>query len=86
MYAGYPLSGRVALSFGDWQKGTEEMEISGRLNVLTHGEAGKGNAVLNIGPGKLSMDHSDMPLSLTGEAKLDDMIFMPCCPQNSAAR
>ncbi|ELY3086167.1 YdbH family protein [Klebsiella aerogenes] len=80
VYAGYPLSGRVALSVGDWQKGTEEMEISGRLNVLTHGEAGKGNAVLNIGPGKLSMDHSDMPLSLTGEAKLDDMIFYAVLP------
>ncbi len=29
---------------------------------------GKGNAVLNIGPGKLSMDNSDLPLRLTGEA------------------
>jgi hypothetical protein len=33
--------------------------------------------VLNIGPGKLSMDNSDMPLQLTGEAKLGDLIFMP---------
>ncbi|NGP69397.1 hypothetical protein G7B21_29265, partial [Klebsiella pneumoniae] len=31
---------------------------------------------LNIGPGKLSMDNSDLPLRLTGEAKLggDDTI------------
>jgi hypothetical protein len=60
----------VALSVGNWQQGTEQMTVSGRLNVLTEGHAGKGNAVLNIGPGKLSMDNSDMPLRLTGEAKL----------------
>ncbi|MQK21793.1 hypothetical protein EI013_25830, partial [Escherichia coli] len=72
-YAGYPLSGRVALSVGNWQQGTEQMRVSGRLTVLTHGEAGKGNAVLTIGPGKLSMDNSDMPLRLTGEAKLGDL-------------
>lgn len=66
----YPLRGRVALSVGNWQQGTEQMIVSGRLNVLTEGHAGKGNAVLNIGPGKLSMDNSDLPLRLTGEAKL----------------
>lgn len=75
-YQNYPLSGRVALSVGNWQQGTEQMTVSGRLNVLTEGHAGKGNAVLNIGPGKLSMDNSDMPLRLTGEAKLggDDLL------------
>ncbi len=69
-YEAYPLRGRVALSVGNWQQGTEQMIVSGRLNVLTEGHAGKGNAVLNIGPGKLSMDNSDLPLRLTGEAKL----------------
>jgi hypothetical protein len=43
--------------------------LTGRLNVLTQGDAGKGNAVLTIGPGRLSMDQSDMPLQLSGEAK-----------------
>ncbi|MEX0532491.1 YdbH family protein [Raoultella terrigena] len=79
-YAGYPLSGRVALSVDDWQQGTENMQVSGRLNVLTQGEAGKGNAVLNVGPGKLSMDSSDMPLRLTGEAKLGDLIVYAALP------
>lgn len=74
-YAGNALSGRVALSLGNWQQGTEQMQVSGRLNVLTQGQAGRGNAVLNIGPGKLSMDSSDMPLQLTGEAKLGDLIL-----------
>jgi hypothetical protein len=36
--------------------------------------------VLNIGPGKLSMDSSDMPLQLTGEAKLGDLIFYARLP------
>ncbi|SQI91605.1 Uncharacterised protein [Klebsiella oxytoca] len=36
-YAGNALSGRVALSVGNWQQGTEQMQVSGRLNVLTQG-------------------------------------------------
>ncbi|MBN0848240.1 hypothetical protein JTL96_38280, partial [Pseudomonas aeruginosa] len=79
-YEAYPLRGRVALSVGNWQQGTEQMIVSGRLNVLTEGHAGKGNAVLNIGPGKLSMDNSDLPLRLTGEAKLWEMILYAALP------
>ncbi len=56
------------------------MIVSGRLNVLTEGHAGKGNAVLNIGPGKLNMDNSDLPLRLTGEAKLGEMILYAALP------
>ena len=65
-YQGFPLSGRVGLRIDDWQKGLQRAQISGRLNVLTQGDAGKGNAVLTIGPGRLSMTDSDMPLQLTG--------------------
>lgn len=72
----------MALSVGNWQQGTEQMRVSGRLNVLTHGEGGKGNAVLTIGHGKLSMDNSDMPLQLTGEAKLGDLIVYAVLPAN----
>jgi hypothetical protein len=42
--------------------------------------------VLNIGPGKLSMDNSDLPLRLTGEAKLGEMIFTRRCRPSSAGR
>lgn len=52
---GLPLSGRVGLRIDNWQQGLEKATVSGRLNVLTQGDAGKGNAVLNIGPGSLSM-------------------------------
>lgn len=79
-YQGFPLSGRLGININNWQAGLENAVISGRLNVLTQGDAGKGNAVLTIGPGKLSMDNSDMPLRLTGEAKQDDLIFYAVLP------
>lgn len=73
--AGIPLSGRLGLKIDNWQQGTERAVISGRMNVLTQGDAGKGNAVLSFGPGKLSMDNSAMPLQLTGVAKQNDLIL-----------
>ena len=48
--------------------------------MLTQGQAGKGNAVLNFGPGKLSMDNSQLPLQLTGEAKQADLILYARLP------
>ncbi|HHW5411033.1 TPA: YdbH family protein [Escherichia coli] len=74
-YAGFPLSGRLGVKVDNWQAGLENALISGRLSVLTQGQAGKGNAVLNFGPGKLSMDNSQLPLQLTGEAKQADLIM-----------
>ncbi|POT55213.1 YdbH family protein [Citrobacter amalonaticus] len=79
-YQGLPLSGRLGIKVDNWQEGTEKAIISGRLNVLTQGVAGKGNAVLNFGPGKLSMDNSEMPLQLTGEAKDADLVFYARLP------
>ena len=72
-YEGFPISGRLGVSITDWQKGLENAQISGRLNVVTQGAAGKGNVVLTLGPGKLSMVNSEMPLQLTGEAKHEDL-------------
>lgn len=68
-YQGTPLSGRLGMQVENWQQGLEQARISGRLNVLTEGDAGKGNAVLSFGPGKLSMDNSAMPLQLFGEVR-----------------
>lgn len=79
-YAGFPLSGRVGLKIDNWQQGLDKAQISGRLNVLTQGEAGKGNAVLTIGPGRLSMTDNAMPLQLTGEAKQGDLVFYAVLP------
>ncbi|MFY9995114.1 MAG: YdbH family protein [Leclercia sp.] len=78
--AGIPLSGRLGLKIDNWQQGSENALISGRMNVLTQGDAGKGNAVLTFGPGKLSMDNSAMPLQLTGEAKQNDLTLYAGLP------
>lgn len=75
-----PLSGRLGLRINNWQQGFDKMQVAGRLNVLTQGAAGKGNAVLNIGPGRLSMDNSAMPLQLAGEAKYQDLILYATLP------
>ena len=64
----------------NWQAGLENAVVSGRLNILTQGDAGKGNAVLTLGPGKLGVDSSDMPLQLIGEAKQGDLIFYAKLP------
>ncbi len=79
-WAGFPLSGRLALQVDDWQKGLEQAQITARISVLTEGDAGKGNAVLTLGPGHLSMTESSMPLRLTGEAKQNQMIFYAMLP------
>lgn len=79
-YQGLPLRGGIVVRVDDWQKGLENATVSGRMNVLTQGRAGKGNAVLNIGPGKLSMTHSSLPLQLTGEAKQDGLVFYAVLP------
>ncbi|MHA0863200.1 YdbH family protein [Enterobacter wuhouensis] len=78
--SGMPLSGRVGLRVDSWQQGLENAIFTGRLNVLTQGDAGKGNAVLNIGPGKLSMENNNMPLHLSGEAKQNDLILYAKLP------
>ncbi|MGK9173447.1 YdbH family protein [Yokenella regensburgei] len=79
-YQGFPLSGRVGLRIDDWQKGLQNALVSGRLNVLTQGDAGKGNAVLTFGPGRPGRLNSEMPLQLTGEAKQGEMIFYAVLP------
>lgn len=79
-YQDFPLSGRVALNAENWQQGLENATFSGRMNVITEGTAGKGNAVLNIGPGKLSMTQSAMPVQISGEARQGAMRFYAMLP------
>lgn len=74
------LSGFLDLTLDDWQQGLEKMQITGRLNALTQGRGGKGNAVLSIGPGRLSMAESALPLRLTGESKLADLQLYASLP------
>ncbi len=73
---GLPVSGHAAATL----RLPQEPSLVDCLNILTQGDAGKANAVLTIGPGKLSMDSSEMPLQLTGEAKQKDLIFYAVLP------
>ena len=78
--AGQTISGFLDLTLDSWRQGLEETQITGRLNVLTQGRGGKGNAVLNIGPGRLSMTNSALPLRLTGDSKLAAMQLYAALP------
>ncbi|ORM60233.1 hypothetical protein HA39_03690 [Pantoea brenneri] len=71
--AGQPLSGFINLTLDNWQAGLDASQISGRINLLTQGRGGKGNVVLGIGPGHLSLTDSHLPFQLTGESKLSDL-------------
>ncbi|QZY93204.1 YdbH family protein [Pantoea dispersa] len=72
-FGAQPLSGGVALTLDDWQQGLEQTQIRGRFNLLTAGRGGKGNLVLSVGPGKLSLTDSALPFQLTGESKFADL-------------
>ena len=65
-YSGQPLNGGLNIALHDWSKGWDETEISARLNVITAGHNGKGNAVLTLGPGKVGLTDSDLRFQLTG--------------------
>ncbi|ORM75457.1 hypothetical protein HA42_20645, partial [Pantoea deleyi] len=65
-----PLSGFVNLTLDNWQAGLEGSQITGRINLLTRGRGGKGNVVLGVGPGNLSLTDSNLPFQITGESKL----------------
>ena len=79
-WAAQPLAGGVALTLTHWQQGLEAAAISGRLNMLTQGRGGKGNVVLTLGPGRLSLTDSQLPLRLTGESKLAALQFYASLP------
>lgn len=79
-YAGVPLQGGIALRINDWQQGLDKALVSGRVNVVTRGQAGKGNIVVNIGPGRLSLSDSHLPLHLVGEVKYQQLIFYAGLP------
>ncbi len=68
-----PLSGFVTLTLDNWQAGLDATTVTGRLNLLTQGRGGKGNVVLGIGPGHLSLTQSQLPLQLTGDSKFAAM-------------
>ncbi|WP_312546448.1 YdbH family protein, partial [Pantoea eucalypti] len=78
--AAQPLSGFINLTLDNWQSGLENSQITGRVNLLTQGRGGKGNVVLGVGPGNLSLTSSHLPFQLTGESKLADLQLFGSIP------
>ncbi|MGK3131183.1 YdbH family protein [Pantoea sp. C8B4] len=78
--ADQPLSGGLALTLEHWQQGLENTQVSGRFNLLTAGRGGKGNLVLSVGPGTLSLTDSALPFQLTGESKFADLQLFGSMP------
>ena len=78
--AAQPLSGFINLTLDNWQSGLENSQITGRVNLLTQGRGGKGNVVLGVGPGNLSLTNSHLPFQLTGESKLADLQLFGSIP------
>ncbi|AHG22540.1 hypothetical protein Z042_25235 [Chania multitudinisentens RB-25] len=79
-YIDQPLSGGLSVALHDWSKGLDETQISARLNVITAGHNGKGNAVLTLGPGKVGLTNSDLNFQLTGQANLANFSFTASIP------
>jgi len=79
-FASQPLQGGIALQASHWREGPENSVISGRMNALTSGHGGKGNVVLSLGPGKLSLTDSALPLRLTGTANSPELQFFARLP------
>jgi hypothetical protein len=79
-YAEQPLNGGLSIALRDWSKGWDETEVSARLNVITTGHNGRGNAVLTLGPGKVGLTQSDLSFRLTGQANLADFSVTTSIP------
>lgn len=79
-YIDQSLSGGLNIALHDWNKGLDETQITARLNVITAGHNGKGNAVLTLGPGTLSLTNSDLKFQLTGQANLADFSVTASIP------
>ncbi|WP_043912598.1 YdbH family protein [Serratia inhibens] len=79
-YSRQPLNGGLSVALHDWSKGLDETQISARLNVITAGHNGKGNAVLTLGPGKVGLIDSDLRFQLTGQANLADFSMTASIP------
>lgn len=75
-----PLQGRISLTLNDWRQGLAGATIEGRLNAVSQGRGGKGNVVLNIGPGRLNFTEQPLPLRLTGNMNLAQLSLFITLP------
>lgn len=79
-YAAQPLKGGISLTLNDWSDNYDASGITARLNVVTEGHNGKGNAVLTMGPGRIGLLDSDLNVQLTGQTNLQQLSMTASLP------
>ncbi|WP_228350795.1 MULTISPECIES: YdbH family protein [Limnobaculum] len=79
-YASQPFTGGISMTLTDWSSDYNEANIEARLNVVTQGSAGKGNAVLTFAPGKISLKESDLNFQLTGKMNEEQLSLYTTIP------
>ncbi|OTA19960.1 hypothetical protein Xbed_01890 [Xenorhabdus beddingii] len=78
--ASQPLSGGVNIRLDQWKKGLAGLSVSGRINLVTQNDRGKGNVVLSVQPTPISMTHAHIPFQLTGQVNSGHMIMAMSLP------
>lgn len=61
-----PLRGGVNINIAQWQKGLTDLRLTARLNVMTEGNAGKGNLVISIPETAVNWLDAQIPIQITG--------------------
>ncbi|MBI6547320.1 YdbH family protein [Xenorhabdus lircayensis] len=75
-----PLSGGVNIRLEQWKKGLTGMSVSGRVNLVTQNEQGKGNIILSVQSTSINMTNAYIPFQLTGQMNSDQMIMTMSLP------
>lgn len=74
------LGGGISFMLSEWQNGVDATQISARINMVTSGHQGKGNAVLTLGPGNLGLTASNLGFQLTGQVNLAETSLIASLP------
>lgn len=79
-YAAQSVAGGIRLALSNWSKDYSDAVLEARLNMITQGVNGKGNAVLTLNSGYISMTDSRLPFQFTGKVNQDAMSFYASIP------
>ncbi|MBE8595086.1 YdbH family protein [Xenorhabdus sp. BG5] len=74
------LSGRVNIKLEQWKKGLSGMFVSGRINLVTQNEQGKGNVVLSVEPTPINITNAHIPFQFTGQMNSGRMVMTMSLP------
>ncbi|BET96799.1 YdbH family protein [Xenorhabdus taiwanensis] len=74
------LSGRVNITLEQWKKGLSGMFVSGRINLVTQNDQGKGNVVLSVKPTSINITNAHIPIQFTGQMNSGRMVMTMSLP------